>query len=706
MTEQVAETSALAGRVNRIVIGAAVALVVAAAVGVWLVIEFVGSERERDLQAWQVRLGIVADSRAEAVRDWVEQQYGVLSGLAENQSLQLYMTELALGDLEEDAGIAEQEYLRNLLTATAERTGFSLADVQEQIPANVEPAGAAGIGLTDPVGNLLVASPGMPPPSPGLRQAVASAAGGDRGLYDLHLGGGERPSIGFAVPIYAIQDTTGRTEAIGTVVGLRTVGANLHNRLAQPGETLQTAESYLVRKVGTTVEYLSPLGDGTQPLRRSLDATTADLAAAFVIDTPGAFAIKRNYAGNDVLVTGRELPLVPWYLVRAVAAEEALTEIESRSTTLLTVFILVIVLFAAALVAVWRHATSVREAESAERYRVTAELFTNVTEFLRAVTDNLPNPVFAVDSDSRYTFANMAAARDADSHPRDMIGKQMPGVLGAARARPLQRLNNQVIIEQAPASEVHRMEDGELKVLRSTHLPLPATTLRPPGALVLLDDLTEVSAERDRRERTLRQLVQTLVGVVDRRDPFSADHSARVAEVARAIGEEMELPAGECNTVEIAASLINLGKILVPRELLTKTEDLTDEERDILRQSVQNSADLLEGVEFDGPVVDSIRQMQERWDGGGPLGRSGEDIVMGARLIAVANAFVGMVSARAWRDPMTFERASAILLEGANTVFDRRPVSALINYLDNRGGNERWAHYRERPETPGAGPAD
>jgi response regulator RpfG family c-di-GMP phosphodiesterase len=240
--------------------------------------------------------------------------------------------------------------------------------------------------------------------------------------------------------------------------------------------------------------------------------------------------------------------------------------------------------------------------------------------------------------------------------------------------------------------------EADLRILRSSHLPIPATALRPAGALVLLDDLTEVSAERDRRERILRQLVQTLMAVVDRRDPFSANHSARVAEVSRAIAEEMQLSRIEADTADIAASLINLGKVLVPRELLTKTDDLTEEEREILRQSVQSSADLLERVEFDGPVVRTIREAQERWDGSGQKGISGDDIVQGARIVAVANAFVGMVSARAYRDPLSFDQASGILQEGVDSAFDRRPVSALVNVLDNRGGRDRWESYRQRPD--------
>jgi len=419
------------------------------------------------------------------------------------------------------------------------------------------------------------------------------------------------------------------------------------------------------------------------------------------VDSPGASAIKVNYDGVEVLTTGRKLARAPWYLVRTVPTAAALTEIQTRSAWTLTIFVAIIGALAGAMVIIWFYSTSVREAEAAEKYRISAELFTNVTEFLRVVTDNLPNPIFAVDGSGRYTFANMAASKDVEMHPRDMMGKLMSGVMGAARARTYQRINERVIDNQVTEDDVQRIEgdsDADLRILRSSHLPIPATALRPAGALVLLDDLTEVSAERDRRERILRQLVQTLMAVVDRRDPFSANHSARVAEVSRAVAEEMDLSRIEADTADIAASLINLGKVLVPRELLTKTDDLSEDEREILRQSVQSSADLLEGVEFDGPVVRTIREVQERWDGSGQKGISGEDIVQAARIVAVANAFVGMVSARAYRDPLSFDQASGILQEGIDSAFDRRPVSALVNILDNRGGRERWEAYRQRPD--------
>ena len=83
-------------RANRTVVVAAALLLLIGLLGVWLVFRFVNSERERELQQWQIRLGIVAESRAAAISEWVETQYETLNDLAENASLQLYLTELML----------------------------------------------------------------------------------------------------------------------------------------------------------------------------------------------------------------------------------------------------------------------------------------------------------------------------------------------------------------------------------------------------------------------------------------------------------------------------------------------------------------------------------------------------------------------------------------------------------------------------------
>src|SRR5262249_40051836 len=87
------------------------------------------------------------------------------------------------------------------------------------------------------------------------------------------------------------------------------------------------------------------------------------------------------------------------------------------------------------------------------------------------------------------------------------------------------------------------------------------------------------------------------------------------------------------------------------------------------------------------PVVMTLRQAQARWDGTGiPTGLAGEDILITARIVSVANAFVGMVSKRAYREALDIDRAVAAILDQVGKAFDRRPVVALINYLDTQGG--------------------
>lgn len=698
-------------RINVKVLSVAAIIVASLITGIFFAFKFVEDERARNLAQWQIRLGIVADSRAAAVNEWVSQNFANLRELAENASLQLYMTELSMAEGDEEAvtdQTAQAGYLRNLLIATGDRTGFKApADgAGAQVQANVERVGVAGIGLVDAQGKPLVSSPGMPPISGKIRTAVAQALEGEPAIVDLYMGATNLPTMGFVLPIYGVQDDEGAA-GIGAVIGVRVVGADLFSRLAQPGTVEATAETYLVRRTDGTVEYLSPLADGTPAMKRSLAADTPDLAATYAAEAAGGFAIKRDYSGEEVLVTSRPIAGLPWVLVRKISRAEALAATDTRLRTMLTVFVLIIVGVAVTLIAVWRHGSSLRAAQAAENYRIAAERMSNLSKFMRVVTNSQHSQIVAVAGDTVYTFANEPAARVGGISPEDMRGKTMASVIGPVKAKYFDEINQKILrlfdesddAEGCTETHVRIFDEGEEteEVIRSLHVPLRGDRDFPPAVLMIIDDLTDITRERRRHEQILNQLISTLVSLVDRRDPFSANHSIRVAEVAHAIAKDMGLPEAEVRTLDAAGRLMNLGKIFVPTELLTKTENLTAEEREQLATAYLASADVLTNVPFDGPVVETIRQMGETWEGGGPLGLRGEDILFSARILGVVNAFVAMVSARAYRAPMTFEKASAILLQDAGTKFDRRPVSALINYLDNRGGAQRWSHFREKP---------
>lgn len=207
-----------------------------------------------------------------------------------------------------------------------------------------------------------------------------------------------------------------------------------------------------------------------------------------------------------------------------------------------------------------------------------------------------------------------------------------------------------------------------------------------------------MTVEKRRSKRMLGQLIDTLVGVVDRRNPYSTNMSSRVAKVAAEIAREMGIEETEVKTIEVAAKLYGVGTVFVPTSVLTKTTPLSPREQRMIDDAYRVSANLLKDVTFHGPIVETIGQAGERWDGRGPLGIEGETILLPARVVAVAVAFMGMISVNARRDALSFDDAAARLLRAAGTFFDRRPVSALINILHNREGTKRWYHFRKRPK--------
>ena len=665
-----------AAGIRAVGLGAA-GLVLFLVLGFVLILRFAGVERDRDLGHWQVRLGIVADGRAAAIADWVERQFGEMSGLADNTSLQIYMTELALaagdtGQVTDEP--AQISFLRNLLTVTAQRGGFAVPSAPA-VAANVRRAGLAGIALLDANRKPLVATAETPALEGRLQSFVQGTRAAERALLDLYPGGDGAPAMGFLVPIFGVQGGRTAADQVGWVLGVKPVGSELFSVLKPPGAPEPGAETLLVRVAGNTVEFLSPLADGTAPLQRRLALDTPQLAAAFAIAEPGGFGVKRDYRGSEVLATGRVVPGTPWTLVHKIDRDVALGDSDRRVMRLAGFLVLSLLAIAAVLVAVWRHASSRRATKAANDFAALARRFESQGALLRLVTDTQPNAIFILDAEGRYRFANEETAKRAGIAEADLVGKKIEAVLGPAAAERYLRYNRAALEKGEPVSALERLEEeGRLMVLQSVHIALGATPDAPRSVLVVEQDVTQLTLERERRERTLRELVHTLTAACDRRDRYAAQQSARCAALARAIADEMGLDPVLADTAEIAGNLLN---------------------------SLQGTADLIAGVEFDGPVVETLRQVSERWDGGGPRGLKGESILVTARVVAVANAFVALASPRAYRAGKDIDTVLSSLLQQVGTTFERKVVAALVSYFDMRGGRARW----DDPEwlKPGAG---
>ena len=153
-------------------------------------------------------------------------------------------------------------------------------------------------------------------------------------------------------------------------------------------------------------------------------------------------------------------------------------------------------------------------------------------------------------------------------------------------------------------------------------------------------------------------------------------------------------------TLDLAGSLINIGKVTSPAETLTHDGVLSPEKLKQVRNGILRSADLIEDIPFDVPVSETLRQVAEHWDGKGlPNGLAGDEISLAARILAVANSFIALISDRAHRKGLEPREACDALMEEADKQFDRKPLGALISYLENRGGIAAMTDFKNRKQS-------
>src|SRR6476660_2606364 len=169
--------------------------------------------------------------------------------------------------------------------------------------------------------------------------------------------------------------------------------------------------------------------------------------------------------------------------------------------------------------------------------------------------------------------------------------------------------------------------------------------------------------------------LSTLALAIDAKDKTTHGHIQRVQKYARAIAEAMRLSEEEVTAIGAAALLHDIGKLAIPEYILSKTGPLTAEEMRKMRLHPQLGADIISNIKFPYPVADSILAHHERFDGQGyPKGLRGHDIPLGARVLAVADAFDGYISEQP-EGKESLDRAIRWVHEGSAAAFDPEIVT-------------------------------
>ncbi len=198
--------------------------------------------------------------------------------------------------------------------------------------------------------------------------------------------------------------------------------------------------------------------------------------------------------------------------------------------------------------------------------------------------------------------------------------------------------------------------------------------------------LVHVSFRSHMRLQTeTRKTFEKISRILDERDHYTAVHSSEVAELAVKIGQEMGLPQGEIEKIDIAARVHDIGKIAVPDAILLKPAPLTEEEWEVMKRHPLISAELIEGLEIYTPVADAVRHEHERWDGSGyPDGLKGEEIPLLARIIAAADIYNALTTSRPYRKAFTHEQVVESIKKSRGRDLDPIVADALLRVITSQ----------------------
>jgi len=195
----------------------------------------------------------------------------------------------------------------------------------------------------------------------------------------------------------------------------------------------------------------------------------------------------------------------------------------------------------------------------------------------------------------------------------------------------------------------------------------------------------ELQRERHRLERVSTATLEVLVNALEAKDPYLRGHSARVADLSANIATEMGLSEEDVERVRMAGRLHDLGKIGTRDAVVNKEGPLTADEFEHVKQHVIIGAQILAPLVHLGDIVAMVKSHHERFDGSGyPDGLRGEDVPMGGRIIAVAEVYDALTTARPYQEKMTPEQAAERMADLSGTVLDPRVYDALVRLVGRR----------------------
>jgi len=330
-----------------------------------------------------------------------------------------------------------------------------------------------------------------------------------------------------------------------------------------------------------------------------------------------------------------------------------------------------------------------------ERKRAEEDLRESEEKY-RNILENIEDGYFEVDTAGNLTFFNDSVCRILGHTRAEMMGMNYRQYTDKENGRLLYQAFNKVFRTGEPSKGVGYEiigKDGTKLYIESSVSLIRNTSGQPIGFRGIMRNITDRKQAEKKLQDTLESLrkavgatIQVMASAVEARDPYTAGHQIRSANLARVIATEMGLSHEKIEGIRVAGSIHDIGKLSIPSELLSKPKKLSDNEFRLIKDHAQNGYEILKDVESPWPLAEIVRQHHERMDGSGyPRNLKGDDILIEARILAVADVVEAMASHRPYRPGLGIDAALNEIEKNRGILYDDAVSDACLRLFREKG---------------------
>ncbi|MBU0543945.1 MAG: PAS domain S-box protein [Proteobacteria bacterium] len=339
-----------------------------------------------------------------------------------------------------------------------------------------------------------------------------------------------------------------------------------------------------------------------------------------------------------------------------------------------------------------------------ERKRSEEKMY-QMNTFLDSIIENIPNMLFLKDAkDLRFVRFNRAGEDLLGYSRDDLLGKSDYDFFPKEQADSFTEKDRDVLrgkeVVDIPEEPLQTRNKGE-RILHTKKVPILGVNGEPEYLLGISEDITERKQAEEQLKQSLERLnravgttIQVMVSTVETRDPYTAGHQKRSADLARAIAEELGLSQDSLEAIWMAGSIHDIGKLSIPAEILSKPAKLSELEYSLIKQHPRSGYEILKDVESSWPLAEIVYQHHERIDGSGyPRKLKGDEILIEARILAVADVCEAMASHRPYRAGLGIDAALNEIEKNRGIFYDDAVADACLRLFREKGFQLEEARY-------------